>query len=276
MTHIMVPDGVLPWWLSVAGWLIATGLLGVTLRRLRTVTSSRMVPLVAVMTALMVVVMSFELVPIGYELHLTVLTGLVIGPWYGAIAALLFNVLRAFIGDGAFTNIGLNTAVTWIEIALGAAFWAALRPPAQQGRPAVAAGAATFAGLLLSTLVFIGVMGISTVEPGELVETGAYDVAAVGFKESPFGGGLLSIHLSEPERAAGHDDSHGDATRESAGFARFALAALILGAIGALLEATLTGAIVAYIARVRPGLLDLHPTPARVRPASVSVASSQG
>ena len=80
-----------------------------------------MVPLVGVMAALMAVIMSVELVPIGSELRLTVLTGMIIGPWYGVIAAQLFNVLRALIGDCAWTNLGLNTANMWIEIALGAA-----------------------------------------------------------------------------------------------------------------------------------------------------------
>src|SRR5262245_43306976 len=85
MTHVMVPDGVLPWWLSAAGWVLAAVLLGVALWRLRGQPAARMVPLVGVVTALMVVVMSFELVPIGYELHFTVLAGMIVGPWYGAI-----------------------------------------------------------------------------------------------------------------------------------------------------------------------------------------------
>ena len=119
MTHVMVPDGVLPWWLSAAGWLPALALLGVALWRLRGQPAAQMVPLVGVVTALMVVVMSFQFVPIGYEPHFTVLAGVLVGPWYGAIAALLFNVLRALLGDGAFTNIGLNTVITWLEIARG-------------------------------------------------------------------------------------------------------------------------------------------------------------
>jgi ABC-type Co2+ transport system permease subunit len=130
----MVPDGVFPWWLSAAGWALALALLAFATWRLRGVPAARRVPLVGVTTALMVVIMSFELVPIGYELHFTTLTGIIVGPWYGAVAALIFNLLRALLGDGAFTNIGLNTVITWIEIALGAALFAALRPLAGRRR----------------------------------------------------------------------------------------------------------------------------------------------
>jgi ABC-type Co2+ transport system permease subunit len=257
----MVPDGVLPWWLSVAGWLVAFALLGIALWRLRREPAARMVPLVGVMTALMVVIMSFEIVPIGYELHFTVLTGMIVGPWYGAIAALLFNLLRALIGDGAFTNIGLNTAITWLEIALGAAAWATLRPLVQRrlrsGRPTFgvgpAAGLATFVSLFLATIAFVGLIGLSTVDAGALVETGAYDVGAGGFGGSPFAGGLINVHLSEA-----HEESGSDAGTQP-GFARFAFAILGLGAIGAVLEAIVVGAVAAFIARVRPDLLGLRP-----------------
>ena len=255
MTHVMVPDGVLPWWLSTAGWLVALALLGVALWRLRDAPVGRMVPLVGVMTALMVIIMSLELVPIGYELHLTALTGMIIGPWYGAIAALLFNLLRALLGDGAFTNIGLNTSITWTEIALGAAGWALLRPLARRFSPALAAGTASFISLLLATVLFVGLIGLSTVNPRQLVETGAFDVRSGSFGDSPWGDGLLNFRVTEA-----HSDQQAEAHPASstpAGFTTFALAILVLGLIGSLIEATLTGAIVAFIAKVRPYVLGL-------------------
>jgi cobalt/nickel transport system permease protein len=252
MTHVMVPDGVLPWWLSVAGWLAALALLGFALWRLRGQPAAQKVPLVGVVTALMVVVMSFELVPIGYELHFTVLAGVLVGPWYGAIAALLFNVLRAMLGDGAFTNIGLNTVITWLEITLGATMWALLKPLARR-RAGLAAGLATFASLLIATVAFVGLIALSALDPGELVETGAFDVQAGGFAESPLAGGLLSVHLAESH--AGEEAGPGGAV--GAGFLAFAGAILILGTIGALIEAIVVGAVVAFIARVRPALLGL-------------------
>ncbi len=224
MTHIMVPDGVFPWWLSAAGWVAALMVLLVATYRLRAVATTRMVPLVAVMTALMAVIMSVELVPLGYELHLTVLTGIIIGPWFGAIAALLFNILRALAGDGAFTNIGLNTVVTWLELALGALFFAALRPVAGRSA-ALAAGVATFLSLACSTVVFLGIVAVSTVDPVRVVESGVIQAQAGA----------------------------------AAGFGRFAVALLVLGALGWVIEAVLTAGIVAFVARVRPDLLHLPP-----------------
>jgi cobalt/nickel transport system permease protein len=249
----MVPDGVLPWWLSVAGWIVAIALLGLALWRLRGISAARTVPLVGVMTALMVVIMSVELVPIGYELHLTALTGMVIGPWYGLIAALLFNVLRALIGDGAFTNIGLNTVITGLEIALGAALWRILAPLARRRAP-LAAGAATFVSLVIATGAFVGVIALSTVEPSKLIETGAFSVGAGRFSDAPLANGLLSVRLTE---AQGEEEASGEA--EGPGLGGFALALLVLAPLGALVEAILTGAIVSFIGRVRPHLLGLTP-----------------
>jgi ABC-type Co2+ transport system permease subunit len=253
----MVPDGVLPWWLSAAGWVVAAALLALALWRLRRVPATRMVPLVGVTTAMMAVIMSVELVPIGYELHLTVLTGMIVGPWYGVIAALLFNVLRALIGDGAWTNIGLNTAIIWLEIALGAAIWAALRPLAQRRSAALAAGIATFAALMIATGVFVGVIRLSTVNPLELAETGAYDAQTGGLKEAAFAKGIVKVQgLQGSEGAAGGEQA---AAAERVGFQRFAVAIFLLAAVGALIEAVVTGAITAFVARVRPDLIGLRP-----------------
>jgi ABC-type Co2+ transport system permease subunit len=260
MTHVMVPDGVLPWWLSAAGWVLAAALLGLALRRLRGRPAARMVPLVGVVTALMVVIMSFELVPIGYEPHFTVLAGMLVGPWYGAIAALLFNLLRALIGDGAFTNIGLNTVITWLEIALGATFWTLLRPLARRRSPSLAAGLATFVSLVFATVAFVGLVALSTVDPGRLVETGAYDVRAGGFSDSPLAGGVISVRLAEgPPEDAGAGQAEDSPGAGGGGFAAFAVAVLVLGAIGALIESVVVGAVTAFIARVRPALLGLQP-----------------
>jgi ABC-type Co2+ transport system permease subunit len=257
MTHVMVPDGVFPLWLSAAGWIVAIVLLALAMWHLRREPRAQMVPLVGVMAALMFVVMSIELVPIGYELHLTVLTGIILGPWYGAIAALLFNILRALIGDGAFTNIGLNTGITWTEIALGSAIFAAMRPLAQR-RPGVAAAAATFVSLFVATVVFLGVVRVSTLSPTALVETGAYNVEEGGFAGGPFARGVLNVRLTESQEAG---ERGGAPDAGGATFFRFAVVVLALGFVGWAIEAVVTAAIVAFLARVRPALLGLRPSP---------------
>ena len=255
MTHVMVPDGVFPWWLSTAGWLAAGILIALAMWRLRGVPTARMVPLVGVLTAVMVVIMSVEIVPIAYELHLTVLAGIILGPWYAAISALLFNLLRALIGDGAFTNIGLNTTIIWLEMALGWALFAAVRSLIGSRRPALAAGLATFVALMLTTFVFIGVIAASRIDPAEAIHTGSYSVEAGGFSDSALGEGFLSVHFGPEHEAEGAEASG------VVGLAPFAIAMLVLGSIGWTIEALLTAAVVGFLARVRPELLGLRMAP---------------
>ena len=200
MTHVMVPDGVLPWWLCVAGWVLALALLGFALWRLRGQPAARMVPLVGVVTALMVVIMSFELVPIGYEMHFTVLAGMLVGPWYGVIVALLFNILRALLGRRGLHQHRPQHGHHLAGDRPGGRHLGPAEAPGPAPRRA-GRGLATFVSLLLATVVFVGVVALSAVDPGELVETGAYDVPAGGFAEAPLAGGLINVHLSEAHAA---------------------------------------------------------------------------
>ncbi|NDF54855.1 MAG: hypothetical protein EB145_11815 [Proteobacteria bacterium] len=53
MTHIMVGDGVLPWWLSGAGILASVVLVTIASRQVTRTGSRRAIPATGVMTALM-------------------------------------------------------------------------------------------------------------------------------------------------------------------------------------------------------------------------------
>ena len=70
MSHIHIPDGVLPVWLVAAGWLLAIAILALITLRLRGADRGRQLPLLGVMAALMLVGMSTEIVPIGYHINL--------------------------------------------------------------------------------------------------------------------------------------------------------------------------------------------------------------
>ncbi len=251
MTHIMVGDGVLPWWLSGAGILAAVVLVTIASRQVTRTGSRRAIPATGVMTALMVVVMSIEIVPIGYELHGTVLAGIILGPWFGAISSLLFNVVRAFLGDGAITNIGLNTVVTWLEMAVGSMVFSRLRPFAYRGRASLCGGIATAVSLSLSTLVFLAIIALSGVEPASAVHTGSFDVATGTFDPEIHSGGLVEFHLPG-------SGEHPEATVAGlTPFTWFAFATLFLGALGWAIEGLVTGVTVGFIARIRPGLIGL-------------------
>ena len=251
MTHIMVGDGVLPWWISTGG-LLGTGLLvSIALRWISRSGATRSIPATAVMTALMVVVMSIEFVPIGYELHGTVLAGIILGPWFAAISSLLFNGVRALLGDGAITNIGLNTMLTWLEMAVGWMVFSLLKPFAQRGRASLCGGIATAVSLAVSTLVFLAIIALSGVAPGRAIHTGAFDVASGTFDAAMLSEGLVDVHLP------GASDHPEEVVAGLTPFTWFAFATILLGAIGWAIEGLVTGVTVAFLSRTRPGLVGM-------------------
>jgi cobalt/nickel transport system permease protein len=223
----MVPDGVLAPWLWVGGWVLAIGCLALALWATRGTDRMRLVPLAGTMAAVMAVVMSLEIVPIGYEPHLTVLSGILLGPAYGLLATFVFNVIRLLAGDGSVTLLGLNTLILGAEAVGGYYLFRALRRLA--GSPAgsgVAAGIATVTALAIATLLFLAVVYLGSIDIAEVAEVAHWDE-------------LL-------DRAETNDP----------GFRVFAQLVLILGAIGWVIEATVIGAITAFLRAVRPALLN--------------------
>ncbi|MHB1477319.1 MAG: energy-coupling factor ABC transporter permease, partial [Coriobacteriia bacterium] len=158
MSHIHIPDGVLPWWLWIAGWLAAAALLGIAARRATRTGSRRAVPLIGAVSALVLVSMSSEIVPIAYHVNLTVIAGVLLGPWLGVIAAFIVVLVLALLGHGGVTVMGLNTLVIGTEIALG---WALVRGGTRllgikKIRPV--AGIATVLTLALTTTMLVGIV----------------------------------------------------------------------------------------------------------------------
>ncbi|HEU5318872.1 MAG TPA: energy-coupling factor ABC transporter permease [Chloroflexota bacterium] len=223
MTHIMVPDGVLAPWLWIAGWAGAAACLALALWATRESDRARLVPLAAVLAGLMTLVMSLEIAPLAYEPHLTVLTGILVGPAYGVLAAFVFNVLRLLLGDGSVTLLGLNTLLLGLETVLGAlAFRAAARLlPRSPGFTGLAAALATLASLAASTGAFLAVAAMGSVPLDALAEEGILD----------------RLGTASPQ------------------FGAFAATVLVLGLVGWLLEAAIVGAVVAFVRAVRPSLL---------------------
>jgi hypothetical protein len=106
---------------------------------------------------------------------------------------------------------------------------------------------ATILSLFLSTLLMIGIVAVSSVEPAaQIPEPGLVDPGTLSLRD-PFGGGVLAWEVfAAPE--------HAEAGAEL-DLARFATLVLGLGLIGWIMEAVLTGLIVRYVARVRPDLV---------------------
>lgn len=278
MSHIHIPDGVLPWWLWLGGWIAAATLIGIAARRATHTGSRRAVPLIGVVSALVLVAMSSEIVPIAYHVNLTVVAGVLLGPWLGAVAAFIVVLVLALLGHGGVTVVGLNTLMIATEIALG---WALVRSGIRilglrRVRPVAAVS--TVLTLAVTTTMLVGIVALAGTQ-ATTRETGALDAETLEFR-NPFSDGVVSIgllgghdheHAEDDDAQHGsqedidHEDEHtGEAAEEhneavhegeALAVSRFAAVVYTLGPIGWLLEALVTAAILGYVARVRPRLL---------------------
>jgi len=251
LSHIHIPDGVLPLWLVLAGWALTALGVGLAAYRLRNETS-RGVPLLGVMAAVMLVSMSTEIVPIAYHVNLSVLAGIVLGPAYGFLAGLIVNLILAMFGHGGITVVGLNTLVIGTETILGhfafRALFGLIGRARRTGAPALAAGLATGLTLFVSTWLLIGIVWASNVAPGQARDTGALNPATLTFA-NPFQNGLVANRVVTPEKEVAASDA------PNINLTRFIAAVLVLGLIGWVLEALITGAIVGFIDQIRPDLI---------------------
>ncbi len=225
MTHMHIPDGVLPVWLWGAGYLLTAVLLAVCLYRLRGMDAKKKIPLLGALAAAMLVAMSLEIFPLAYHLNLSVAVGILLGPALGFIAAFIVNLILALFGHGGITVIGLNTLLLGAEAVLGHTIFyrIAYRLPVFWR-----AGVSTVIALIFSSLLLIAIVWASQIN--------------IGFV-------LGEHHLHG--LAAGTD--HGGT--EGASLATFAILVLGLGAIGWLVEGAVTGAVIRFLSRVKPDLL---------------------
>ena len=119
MSHIHFPDGILPSWLWISGFIAAILVWAILLRFMKKEELARRLPLLGMMAAAMVLGASVEIVPIAYHVNLTVISGILLGPRLIFLATFVVNVILALFGHGGITVIGLNTLTLSIEGILG-------------------------------------------------------------------------------------------------------------------------------------------------------------
>ena len=151
VTHIHIPDGVLPFWLWAGGWALAAVLVWGASRVAGRNDVARKVPLLGVVSALVLVAMSLEIVPLAYHLNLTVVAGVLLGPWLGVLAGFIVSVVLALLGHGGITVAGLNVLLLGSEIVLGALLFRAARRVLGRRRVRAAAAFTTTAEKLHAT-----------------------------------------------------------------------------------------------------------------------------
>ncbi|MBI5189814.1 MAG: energy-coupling factor ABC transporter permease [Nitrospirae bacterium] len=229
MTHLHIPDGLLPVWLWAAGLVLAAAAVTLALFMVRRMDLRRKIPLLGMMSAVMLVCMSIEVAP--YHLNLTVLTGIILGPWLSILAALIVNIVLALVGHGGVTVAGLNTLVIAFEGVTGYVLFSAFR---KFTKPGVSAAAATFLTLFMSTCIML-----------IMVFAGNLDLAASSAEE------ISDVMQSAPA------DSVRRILDMGGGFniKFFAAASFGMGILGWSLEAFVTAVAVKFIDRVRPGMV---------------------
>lgn len=218
MTHMHIPDGVLPVKIWLFGIFLMALAVGFSLLRLRSRDLMKDIPLLGAVSAVMLVAMSLEILPLAYHINLSVVAGILLGPALGFLAAFIANLILALMGHGGITVIGLNTMLLGSEAVLGHTFFYLLgkRVPVFW-RAAIA----TVLTLILTTLALIGIVALSHIDPE-----------------------LMS-----------HEHGHGAVAGGADTISTFAVMVLSLGAVGWIIEAAITGAVVSFISKVKPGLI---------------------
>lgn len=230
MTHLHLPDGIIPWpWLLVG--LAITGILVIWAGRSvpRDELAVR-IPRVAVIAALMILGMSVPLGIIPFHMNLTVLAGVLLGPWLGFVSGVAVNIILGLMGHGGLTVIGLNSLITGTEIIMGALLFRSFR---HHIRPAAAGATATVLTLIVS---FALIISVASLAGGDL------DLLAEGSEDGH-------------NHAAQVDNSH-SSEHESEGLLAFTGAVAPVFASGVAIEAVVVAAVVGYLARVRPEFLN--------------------
>lgn len=254
MSHIHIPDGVLPLWLWVVGWLAAIVMVTIAGRVASRSEARRKVPLIGVLAALMIVAMSSEIVPLAYHVNLSVIGGILLGPALSVIAAFIVVLVLAMLGHGGVTVLGLNAIVIGTEMVLGWAIFHAILRALGRPRAAIGAGAATVLTLALTTTLVVGVVWLAGAGEAAERETGALDPATMRF-ENPFAGGVFEFGLFGGEGGHDEDENGYPGGERYLSVGRFAAVVYTLGPAGWLIEALVTAGIIGYVARVRPKMV---------------------
>lgn len=262
MSHLHLPDGLLPIWLIAAGFIATSIVLAFCLRRLKGDEDFvRKVSLLAILSALMLVAMSIPLGFIHYHVNLTVLVSLLVGPWLAFLGVFVINFFLSFIGHGGISVMGLNTLVVGSEVFLAYYIFYGLRRFLKT-IPAVLA--TTVLTLLLSSLLMVSVVATAGLSPALLEDDHDnhecahdhgheehdeedHDEHAHDHPEHDEEGHHEHVH------AHPHDNGGGGFAAYLEPFIKFILPLLV---VGALIEAAVTAGIVAYLQKVKPSLVD--------------------
>lgn len=234
MSHLHIPDGILPGWLIIAGWLLTAVILAFSIYRTRHTELKRKIPLIGIISALMIVCMTIPIVPIAYHINLSVIAGIILGPAVAFISIFIVDFIIAMFGHGGITVVGLNTVVVGTEAFIGFYLFQLFMVIIGKDSVMWSSGIAAVISLIISTSLLVGIVYSSQLNP-ELV---------------------IGIERVNPSEQVKTDEAPKELVR-GVNIKSFAKTLLVLLGIGWLLEGIITAFVIKYVSRVRPDLI-LH------------------
>ncbi|GEA16443.1 cobalamin biosynthesis protein CbiM [Moorella sp. E308F] len=236
MSHLHIPDGVIaPAWL-VVGYAVTALALALAVRQAGREDLRKKLPRLGFVSAFMLLAMNVPLGLLPVHLNLTVLAGILLGPWLGLVAVFIVNLILALTGHGGITVVGLNTLVVGSEAIMGYYLFFAFR---QRFRPVTAAAAATSLALVFSLSLMFATLGLTRIDPVLVFYEDHHEEQVV--------------EASGPDIAAAGNEMHNE---PGISLARLLRVVLPISLAGIIVESVVTALIIGYLLKVRPGLID--------------------
>lgn len=233
MTHLHIPDGVIPGLWLLVGFILSGVLLAYSLYKNRGEAGNRLLPRIGVTAAVMLLAMSVPLGLLPIHLNLAVLGGILLGPWLAFITVFLVNFLFALVGHGGITVLGWNTFFLGVEAMVGGWLFQLF---VKRLKVVTAAAGATVLAMTFSLLLLVGTIRMIQIEPDLLLHHH-------GDTGQGYGGIHREVGLQEQEYIQGPS------------LCPFVTLALPLGLLGVGLETFSTSLAVGFLLRARPDLL---------------------
>lgn len=237
MSHIHLPDGVIPtiWW--IAGYVISLIVVFVVLKRVDAEKVRGKIPEIAMMAAVMLITMSVPLGFIPFHMNFAALAGMLVGPGLGFVVVFVVNFILALLGHGGITVVGLNTLSIGVEALIGGIGFKVLR---RKFGVVFSTIIPVAVALLLSTMlmvIFLDSIGIVNIQSGE---------------------GILHVkgHVEEGTNRHEKVSSHEDTVYSFGGIALAGWAAVLAVLfLGIVLESAVTSLVIRFFMKVRPDLV---------------------
>ncbi len=187
-----IPDGFINAPVSIAGGVVAAGLIAISIRKAGTALDDKDLPLAGLVAAFVFAVQMLNFpVAGGTSGHLLggCLAAVLVGPWVGGLALSVVFIVQALVfADGGLTALGLNIIVMgYATCFVGYGIFRLLRMalPRTKAAVGVASGLAAWCGVVAASLVFtafyaIGGAGAAPVGTVALAMVGVHMLIGIG------------------------------------------------------------------------------------------------